>query len=97
MNGKILDTNIIIRYIKGEGSLSAIFEEENIYKRIYHYTIDYKEWINKKENEEYKHVILEEEESKKLQIIPEGITDIGNYCFMNRNKLKELALAKTKN
>lgn len=31
MNGKILDTNIIIRYIKGEGSLDAIFEEENLY------------------------------------------------------------------
>lgn len=29
MNGKLLDTNIIIRYIKDEDNLDDIFEEEN--------------------------------------------------------------------
>ena len=31
MNGKLLDTNVIIRYIKDEGNLDDIFEEENLY------------------------------------------------------------------
>ena len=31
MNGKLLDTNVIIRYIKGEGSLDDIFEEEALF------------------------------------------------------------------
>ncbi len=31
MNGKLLDTNVIIRYIKDEGGLDDIFEEENLY------------------------------------------------------------------
>ena len=30
MNGKLVDTNVIIRYIKDEGSLDDIFEEERI-------------------------------------------------------------------
>lgn len=29
MNGKLLDTNVIIRYIKDEDNLDDIFEEEN--------------------------------------------------------------------
>ena len=31
MNGKLLDTNVIIRYIKDEGNLDDIFEEENLF------------------------------------------------------------------
>ena len=31
MNGKLLDTNVIIRYIKEEGNLDDVFEEENLY------------------------------------------------------------------
>ena len=31
MNGKLVDTNVIIRYIKDEGSLDDIFEEDNLY------------------------------------------------------------------
>lgn len=31
MNGRLLDTNLIIRYIKDEGALDDIFEEENLY------------------------------------------------------------------
>ena len=31
MNGKILDTNIIIRYIKNIDGLDDIFEEDNLY------------------------------------------------------------------
>lgn len=31
MNGKLLDTNVIIRYINDEGNLDDIFEEENLY------------------------------------------------------------------
>lgn len=31
MNGKLLDTNVIIRYIKDEGNLDEIFEEDNLY------------------------------------------------------------------
>ena len=31
MNGKLLDTNIIIRYIKEEDKLDDIFEEENLF------------------------------------------------------------------
>ena len=31
MNGKIVDTNVIIRYIKNEDDLDDIFEEENLY------------------------------------------------------------------
>ena len=31
MNGRLLDTNVIIRYIKDEGALDDIFEEENLY------------------------------------------------------------------
>ena len=31
MNGKLLDTNIIIRYIKDEDNLDDIFEEENLF------------------------------------------------------------------
>lgn len=31
MSGKLLDTNVIIRYIKDEGALDDIFEEENLY------------------------------------------------------------------
>ncbi len=30
MNGKLVDTNVIIRYIKDEGNLDDIFEEERI-------------------------------------------------------------------
>ena len=31
MNGKLLDTNIIIRYIKGDKNLDDIFEEDKLY------------------------------------------------------------------
>lgn len=31
MNGKLLDTNVIIRYIKSEGNLDDIFEEDDLY------------------------------------------------------------------
>ncbi|MGN0729601.1 PIN domain-containing protein [Treponema sp.] len=31
MNGKLVDTNVIIRYIKDEDNLDDIFEEENLY------------------------------------------------------------------
>ena len=31
MNGKLLDTNVIIRYIKDEGNLDDIFEQQNLY------------------------------------------------------------------
>lgn len=31
MNGKLVDTNVIIRYIKDEDSLDDIFEEKNLY------------------------------------------------------------------
>ena len=31
MNGKLLDTNVIIRYIKDEGNLDDIFEEEILF------------------------------------------------------------------
>lgn len=31
MNGKLLDTNVIIRYIKNEGNLDDIFEEDSLY------------------------------------------------------------------
>ena len=31
MNGKLVDTNVIIRFIKEEGVLDDIFEEEHIY------------------------------------------------------------------
>jgi tRNA(fMet)-specific endonuclease VapC len=31
MNGKLLDTNVIIRYIKDEGNLDDIFEEEKLF------------------------------------------------------------------
>ena len=31
MNGKLVDTNVIIRYIKNEDDLDDIFEEENLY------------------------------------------------------------------
>ena len=31
MNGKIVDTNVIIRYIKNADDLDDIFEEENLY------------------------------------------------------------------
>lgn len=31
MNGKLLDTNMIIRYIKDEGNLDDIFEEEKLF------------------------------------------------------------------
>jgi len=31
MNGKLLDTNIIIRYIKDEDNLDDIFEEKNLF------------------------------------------------------------------
>lgn len=31
MNGKLLDTNVIIRYIKDEENLDDVFEEENLY------------------------------------------------------------------
>ena len=31
MNGKLVDTNVIIRYIKDEDALDDIFEEENLY------------------------------------------------------------------
>jgi len=31
MNGKLVDTNVIIRFIKEEGALDDIFEEEHIY------------------------------------------------------------------
>ena len=31
MNGKLLDTNVIIRYIKDEGTLDDIFEEEKLF------------------------------------------------------------------
>ena len=31
MNGKLLDTNVIIRYIKDEDNLDDVFEEENLY------------------------------------------------------------------
>lgn len=31
MNGKLVDTNVIIRYIKDEDSLGDIFEEEKLY------------------------------------------------------------------
>ena len=31
MNGKLIDTNVIIRYIKNESSLDDIFENENLY------------------------------------------------------------------
>lgn len=31
MNGKSLDTNVIIRYIKDEGNLDDIFEEEKLF------------------------------------------------------------------
>lgn len=31
MNGKLIDTNVIIRYIKNEGNFDDIFEKENLY------------------------------------------------------------------
>lgn len=31
MNGKLLDTNVIIRYIKDEGNLDDIFAENDLY------------------------------------------------------------------
>ena len=31
MNGKLLDTNVIIRYIKDEGNLEDVFDEENLF------------------------------------------------------------------
>ncbi|MBQ7168097.1 MAG: PIN domain-containing protein [Treponema sp.] len=31
MTGKLVDTNVIIRYIKDEGNLDEIFDEENLY------------------------------------------------------------------
>ena len=31
VNGKLLDTNVIIRYINNDGNLDDIFEEENLY------------------------------------------------------------------
>ena len=31
MGGKLIDTNVIIRFIKAEDSLDDLFEEENIY------------------------------------------------------------------
>ena len=31
MNGKLLDTNIIIRFINGDDSLNNIFEEDNLF------------------------------------------------------------------
>ncbi len=31
MNGKLLDTNVIIRYIKDESNLDDIFDEDNLY------------------------------------------------------------------
>lgn len=31
MNGKLLDTNVIIRYIKDEGNFDDIFEEDDLY------------------------------------------------------------------
>ena len=31
MNGKLVDTNVIIRYIKDEDALDDIFEDENLY------------------------------------------------------------------
>lgn len=31
MNSKLLDTNVIIRYIKDEGNLDDIFEEEKLF------------------------------------------------------------------
>lgn len=31
MNGKLLDTNVIIRYINDESNLDDIFEEDNLY------------------------------------------------------------------
>ena len=31
MNGKLVDTNVIIRYIKNDDSLNDIFEEEKLY------------------------------------------------------------------
>lgn len=31
MSGKLLDTNIIIRYIKEGGNLDSLFEEENLF------------------------------------------------------------------
>ena len=31
MSGKLLDTNIIIRYIRGDSSLDKVFEEEELY------------------------------------------------------------------
>ncbi len=31
MNGKLVDTNVIIRYIKDEGNLADIFEEEKLF------------------------------------------------------------------
>lgn len=31
MNGKLLDTNVIIRYIKNEGNVADLFEERDVY------------------------------------------------------------------
>lgn len=31
MNGKLVDTNVIIRYIKGKDSLDDLFEEDKLY------------------------------------------------------------------
>lgn len=36
MNGKLVDTNVIIRYIKDEDALDDIFEEENLYFLLLH-------------------------------------------------------------
>ena len=69
------------------------FPEETFYQIIIHFPIEYKEWVEKKkENEIYKHVILEEETSEALETIPEGITEIENDCFSERDDLEELII-----
>ena len=51
--------------------------------------------IRKKENEIYKNVILSEEESWELNIIPEDITKLGKGCFNEVFNIREIIIPGT--
>ena len=71
------------------------FRDEHFYKRIIHYRISYEEYLEKKQEEdEYVTVCLSEKQTKGMDEIPPGVTEIGDLCFyMNRSK--ELVIPNT--
>ena len=64
------------------------FRDENFYKRIIHYKVNYKEYFEKQqEGDVFLNVILDQKSSKQINHIPPEITQLDDLCFyMNQSK-----------